>query len=132
MDVASQVTYSLGKGGSVLMAGPISNIQQTGVADGWAYIDEFHLNSASELTLDLTGPRADIDSDPVHVTGNHVIDFDISSDSIIAEMDIEIHGLDPGDYYEFTINDTKRRCKSGFTDGKTTDDGVLRFFDIRL
>lgn len=131
MLLKSDVTFRSPSGGLITIDSDTTNPDKVGVDDEWVYWNDLRIESARDLTVDISGDNS-INTTSKHITGKRILSFGIESESINPNFDVKIVGLKPGAPYRVLINGKTAYCKGGVTDGKSNEDGELSFYDVEL
>lgn len=133
MEISDSVTYLTGENGEVSFENPTSRPDVTGVdQDGFAFWNDLYVRSEFDIQLDISGTHHTIDGSEQHIVGMTIINFEVSSDQSMADLDVQVEGLQPDGWYALEINGRKRVCDSGMTDGTADSDGVVSFYEVEL
>lgn len=131
ISIGSAINYSCTNGGTITIYVPFDTASHTGIStSGAAYYDDLHINAYDDMTLNLAdhNPKASVQ----HLTGDVIVNFDLTSRVPNGRADIEVKNLKPDSWYRLTFDGVLASTDGGFAHGKSGPSGELVFAGVRI
>lgn len=128
-ELESGVVFETGSGGTLLMLGDAHQLSEFGVNDGFAFYEDFFIDAAVDMTLDIS-EGYDVTGSLQHVTGDPVMTFALISTAPNGTADIRFTGLKSEAWYRLQFDGVLAQCDGGRAHGQSSSDGIIQFNSV--
>lgn len=126
-----QVEFETSNGGKLLMVGIADSLIRTGITeDGWAFYDDLHINPHNEAILNVSDRHTS--GTLRHITGDVIIQFNLSSRVVNGKTDVYVEDLAPYEWYRLEFDTVLAKTDSGRAHGQASKNGELIFTNVHI
>lgn len=131
IEIGANIDYECSNGGIITIYVPSDVDVQTGMtADGYAYYDDLYINAHDDMTLNLA--HHNVSASVQHLTGEKIIEFDITSRVPNGRADIMAKNLKPDAWYRLTFESVLATTDGGFAHGNAGANGEIGWIGVRI
>lgn len=128
MKISNSVTYSSSNNGQLRIKEDTTDLENTGVDNGYGFFDDIYINPYVDVIISVNGQQTIALENEEDV----VIEFSLTSSVVNGKADFRFQNLEPKSFYRLYIDSSVPSTENGIAYGKSKSNGTIEFKGVKL